>query len=165
MNSRNRIVSPLSILLLVFSFIAAASSDPAAIDAANRWWKQATDTVKPEKAGTVTPAHKITTSTGKVINIPRHVQTKEEEADQIDDSRWAAHERAIVKGFGTEGSTIIVLTSLAPSDTKGARELCHSVGAFIWSNDNRHFGLENIKVVGPRGEVLSSRIGLRGNVH
>jgi hypothetical protein len=153
-----------SLLLLSGCMAKSASSDPAAVDAANKWWKQATETAKPEKAGAVTPAHKITTNAGKVYNIPRHVQTKKEEADQVEDARWAAHKRAIVRGFATDGSTILVLTNLSPADAADAKELCHNVGAFIWARDNRHFGLDNITVLGTHNERLSYRIGLKGDV-
>lgn len=161
----NRVAAALVSSLLLLSGVArSASSYPAAVDAANKWWRQATETAKPEKAGTVTPAHKITTNAGRVYNIPGHVQTREEETDQLEDVRWAAHERAIVRGFATEGSTILVLTNLTPADTKDARELCHSLGGFIWAKDNRHFGLDSIAVMGAHNEKLSYRIGLKGNV-
>jgi hypothetical protein len=162
----NRVAAALvsSLLLLSGCMAGSASSDPAAVDAANKWWKQATETAKPEKAGTVTPTHNITTNAGRVYNIPRHVQTKKEETDQLEDARWAAHERAIVRGFAIEGSTILVLTNLTPADTKDARELCHSLGGFIWAKDNRHFGLDSITVMGAHNERLSYRIGLKGDV-
>jgi len=70
----------------------------------------------------------------------------------------------MVRGFRTEGSTFLVLTNLAPANAKDAQELCHMAGSFIWANENRHFGLEGIKVVGAGGELLPSRFGLRGDV-
>jgi hypothetical protein len=51
-----------------------------------------------------------------------------------------------------------------PIDKRDAQELCHDLGAFVWAKEYRHWGLNNIKIVGPKGELLSSRIGLAGKV-
>ena len=73
--------------------------------------------------------------------------------------------RAMVRGFGAEGNTLLVLTNLTPTERKDAQELCHMAGGFIWAKDNRHFGLDSINVLGARNERLSYRIGLKGDVH
>jgi hypothetical protein len=66
-------------------------------------------------------------------------------------------------------TTLIVQTTLtkashslldhAPGSTD-SQELCSEMGGFVWANENRHFGLQNIEIIGVQGEVLSSRTGL-----
>lgn len=137
----------------------------------NSWLKEITDAPPPEKPGTVTPAHDLTFR-GRVHHLQKHVQTKKEYQDQLDDARWAAHMRNIVKGFAVTPNTVTVITdltrdstfALSLSDKRDAQELCHDLGGFVWAAKNRHWGLENIKVVGANGEVLSSRMGLKGRV-
>jgi hypothetical protein len=154
-----------------------AANDAAAVDALNAWWKDATYSKPPVKAGTVTPTQTITSPNGRVQTIPRHVQTRQEAEAEVEDARWAQHLRAIVRGFSVGDGTVTVLTSLtgaeAPhpsSDLPGAvlesdaQELCHILGGFVWANDNRRFGLENILIKGADGQVLSHRIGIRGKV-
>jgi hypothetical protein len=76
------------------------------------------------------------------------------------------HKRALVQGFRVKSRTVVVSTNLTggAADINEARELCHDLGAFIWANENRHFGLENINIVGATGRVLSTRIGQAGKV-
>ncbi len=77
--------------------------------------------------------------------------------------------RGIVTGFHVSNNTVTVLTNttrnstydLNPTDKRDPQELCHELGAFIWARENRHWGLENIRVLGSSGELLSSRTGLR----
>jgi hypothetical protein len=138
-----------------------------ALEALNAWWKEAVpDPPPPTKAGTVTPAHTITLKTGRVLAIPRHVQTKQEADEQAEDARWVDHERATVQGFNVKGQTVTVITNLTrgPADIRDAQELCHNLGGFVWANENRRFGLQNIKVTGANGELLASRTGLSGKV-
>jgi len=151
-------------LTAVLGICGCGVRNAAIVEAANQWWQATLTTVPPEKTGTVTPAHEIRTKSGKVYKIKRHVQTQAEELDQLEDQRWANRLRAMVKGFGAEGNTLLVMTNLAPNDSKGAQELCRMAGGFIWSRDMRHFGLENVTVMGARNERLSYRIGLHGDV-
>ena len=76
------------------------------------------------------------------------------------------HKRALVQGFNVKGQTVTVITNLTrdPVDINDAQELCHNLGAFVWANDNRHFGLQDIRVTGANGELLSYRTGLSGKV-
>jgi len=154
-----------------------AANDAAAVEALSAWWKEATYTTPPVKGGAVTPPHTITSTNGRVHAIPRHVQTEQEAADEVEDARWAAHLRAIVRGFSVRGQTVTVLTNLTGGEplhpsfdlpgealTSDAQDLCHMLGGFVWRSDNRHFGLENIEVRGAQGELLSSRIGIDGKV-
>lgn len=145
---------------------ADAANNAAVVDALNTWWKEFTYSVPPVKAGTVTPAHTITSKNGRVYKVPKHVQTKKEAEDEAEDSRYMEHKRALVQGFSVKGQTVTVLTKLSrgPVDISDAQELCHNLGAFVWANPNRHFGLQDIKVTGAQGELLSSRIGLGGKV-
>ena len=121
----------------------------------------------PEKPGTATPAHTITIK-GKPRLLPRHVQTNAEYQEQLKDFEWQEHRRSIVTGFRVSNSTVTVLTKatrnstydLNPMDKRDAQELCHDLGAFIWASENRHWGLENIRVLGASGALLSSRTGL-----
>ena len=83
-----------------------------------------------------------------------------------------------MRGFSVKGQTVTVLTNLTgseplhPSDwdlprralASDAQDLCHMLGGFLWRTDNRHLGLENIEVRGAHGELLSSRIGIDGNI-
>jgi hypothetical protein len=143
-----------------------AADDAAAVDALNTWWKEFTYSPPPIKAGAITPAHTITSSNGRVYAIPRHVQTKQEAAEQAEDALFIDHKRALVQGFNVKGQVVTVITSLTrhPVDIHDAQELCHNLGAFVWANNNRHFGLQDIKVTGAHAELLSSRIGLSGKV-
>jgi fructosamine-3-kinase len=136
------------------------------VDALNTWWKEFSYSAPPVKAGTVTPAHTITSKNGRVYNIPKHVQTKKEAEDEAEDARYMEHKRTLVQGFSVKGQTVTVLTNLTrnPVDISDAKELCHDLGAFVWANQNRHFGLQGIKVTDARGELLSSRVGLGGQV-
>jgi hypothetical protein len=165
MYARNRILNAVvSGVLLSISGCGGDARNAAIADAAKKWLNEVTVHVEPEKAGTVTPAHTITLKNGRTLNLPRHVQTKKEEADQVEDARWAAHFRSMVRGFTAEGSTLLALTTLTPAETKEAQELCHDLGGFIWAKDNRHFGLDSITVMGAHNERLSYRIGLKGDV-
>jgi len=154
-----------------------AANDAAAVDALNAWWKEATYTTPPVKAGTVTPPHTITSTNGRVQAIPRHVQTRQEAEAEVEDARWAEHLRATVLGFSVRGRTVTVLTNLTGAEAShpsfdlpgaalesDAQELCHGLGGFVWANDNRRFGLENIEIRGAHGQLLSSRNGISGKV-
>lgn len=148
-----------------------AARNAAVVADLNDWWRKATYAPRPEKPGTVTPAHTITLD-GRLHNLPKHVQTREEYVEQVKDARWARHRRSIVTGFNVASDTVIVMTNLTPNvtygrnpiDNRDAQELCHELGGFIWANENRHWGLTNIRIVGANGELLSSRTGLSGKV-
>ena|ERR1035438_3996179 len=167
---------PLAVVSCMLAGCSDASDDSAqntaAVAALNAWWKNTTsDAPVPEKPGTVTPAHTITIK-GKPHLVPRQVQSKAEYEEQLKDFEWQEHMRSIVTGFRVSDNTVTVLSNatrdstydLNPMDKRDAQELCHELGAFIWASENRHWGLENIKVLGAGGELLSSRSGLRGNV-
>jgi hypothetical protein len=145
------------------------ANDTAAVDALNTWWKEWTYSPKPIKAGTVTPAHTITSTNtsgpfaGHVYAIPKHVETKKEAEDEAENAEYMEHKRGLVKGFSVKGDTVTVLTG-GNIDIQAGQEICHDLGAFVWANANRRFGLQNIKVTGASGELLSSRIGLSGKV-
>jgi hypothetical protein len=158
------------------SLAVSASEDSAqntaAVAALNAWWKETTSDVPvPEKPGTVTPAQTITIK-GKPHLVPRHVQTEAEYNEQLKDFEWQKHMRSIVTGFRVSNNTVTVLSNatrnstydLNPLDVRDAQELCHDLGGFVWARDNRHWGLENIMVLGVGGELLSSRTGIRGKV-
>jgi len=171
-------LAPALLLFAVLSGCTQASVDAtaqaerdapnnAAKEALTAWWKDTLpEPPPPIKTGTVTPAHTITLKTGRVLTIPRHVQTKQEADEQAEDARWVDHERAVVQGFDVKGQTVTVITDLtrASVDLRDAREICRNLGGFVWANENRHFGLQNIKVTGANGELLSSRTGLSGKV-
>jgi DNA transposition AAA+ family ATPase len=112
----------------------------------------------------VTPAHTITSRKGRVYNIPKHIQSKQEAAEEAEDSRFMATKRALVRGFSVRGHTLVVATSILPGDTNAAKEICQNMGAFVYANPNRHFGLTNISVLGANGIEVSARIGLSGKV-
>jgi len=154
-----------------------AANDAAAVDALNAWWKEATYSMPPVKAGTVTPAHTITTENGRVLSIPRHVQTRQEAEDEAEDARWAGHLRTVVRGFSVRGQTVTVLTSLTGAEpphpsfdlpgealASDAQDLCRMLGSFVWSSKNRVFGLANIEIRGAHGQLLSFRNGISGKV-
>jgi hypothetical protein len=169
--------SCVALLLIVFCCVLVGCSgtteaeNSEAVAALNAWWQKTTSAQVPEKPGTVTQAHTMTVL-GKPLFIPRHVQTKAEYVEQLKDFQWTTHIRSIVKGFRVSTNTVIVLTTLAsnsshelsPSDKQDARDICVQVGGFIWSGKNRHWSLENIRVLGGNGELLSSRTGLRGKI-
>jgi hypothetical protein len=153
-----------------------AANDAAAVEALDKWWKALTYRSPPVKVGTVTPAHTISLY-GRVHAIPRHVQTRQEAEDEAEDTRWAQHLRAVVRGFNVRGQTVTVSTNLTGAEPlhpyfdlpgeapeSDAQDLCHMLGTFVWSSENRSFGLENIEVRGIRGQLLSSRIGINGKL-
>ena len=162
------------VAVFVFGILSACSTaatynsanDTAAVDALNTWWKEFTYSPPPVKAGAASPAQTVTSSNGRVYTIPRHVQTKQEAEEQAEDARFMGHKRALVQGFNVKGQTVTVITNLTrdPVDINDAQELCHNLGAFVWANDNRHFGLQDIRVTGADGELLSYRTGLSGKV-
>jgi len=132
------------------------------MNALNKWWKEINYAATPVKAGTVIPAETITSKTGRVIKVPRHVQTKEDAEEQSADFQFVTRNLATVRGFSVHGETVTVETNLSDGvdGDYRAREICRSLGGFVWANENRHYELQDIKVVGTRGEILSSRIGL-----
>lgn len=144
-----------------------ASRNAAAEADVHAWWEGTFSDAQPEKPGTVTSAHSITVK-GRVHQVPKHVQTKEEYDEELNDFLWQQHRRSIVKGFRVEQDTVIVMTnltqsstySLNPIDERDAQELCHELGSFVWANGNHHWGLKNIRVLGVSGELLSFRNGL-----
>jgi hypothetical protein len=142
------------------------ANDALTVDALNTWWKEFTYAPPPVKAGTVTAAHTITSKQGRVYKVPQHVQTKEEAKDEAEEARHMEHKRGLVQRFSVNGDTVTVITNLTRDgvDIRDAQDLCHDLGAFVWANTNRHFGLQNIRVTGANGEVLSSRVGLSGKV-
>jgi hypothetical protein len=138
-----------------------------AVAALDAWWKDVTFAIKPTKAGTVTPAHTFTYK-GRTRDIPRHVQTKAEEAEEISDAKWAVEHRALVQRFTIKGNAVVVMTTLTrqPVADLQAEQLCHELGGFVWANENwSKYGLENIQIVGSDGTPLAGREGLKGNVH
>jgi hypothetical protein len=152
--------------IVFLSGASASADDAAAVAALNNWWKEFTYSAPPVKPGTVKPAHTITSKSGKVYNIPKHVQTQKEYEAEAADARFADHKRSLVQGFSVKGQTVTVLTRLtrSPANIREARELCMNLGAFVWGTPTRHFGLQDIKITGLGGEVLSYRIGLAGKV-
>jgi hypothetical protein len=88
------------------------------------------------------------------------------------DDRWAEHKRSILKGFSVHGDTVTVMTNLTRNSTynlnnfdkRDAQDLCHELGPFLWEKKHRVWGLNNIRIVGAGGELLSYRNGLAGKV-
>jgi hypothetical protein len=173
----SRAVSTIAPVLLAFLVGCSHQSNGTTRNAAaeadlNAWWEGSFSPggFQPEKPGTVTHAHTITIM-GRVRQVPKHVQTKEEYDEELKDYLWEQHRRGIVKGFRAEGNTVIVMTNLTqgstynlnPIDERDAQELCHEVGSFVWGKADRRWGLKNIRVLGANGELLSLRNGL-GNV-
>jgi hypothetical protein len=88
-------------------------------------------------------------------------------------SIWNA-DRVFIRGFSVKGKTVTALTNLTRDSvsildhdrlsTNDAQALCQSLGGFVWANPNRHFGLEDIKITGANGELLSYRFGIKGKV-
>ena len=147
--------------------------DAAAVDALNTWWKESNYSPPPIQAGTVQPAHTITSKQGRVYKVPEHVQTKKEADDEARDALYMEHRRALVRSFSVKGKTVTVLTNLTrdsanildpqPPSTSDAQTLCQDLGGFVWANPYRHFGLEDIEITGVQGELLSFRNGRAGS--
>jgi hypothetical protein len=90
-------VLPLSFLALILIGCSLANQtihNAAAEADLNVWWKGTFSRVQPEKPGTVTPAHSITIKGGHVLQIGKHVQTKEEYDEQLKDLLWEQHRRS-----------------------------------------------------------------------
>lgn len=66
-----------------------------------------------------------------------------------------------IKGIIVQGSTVIAETTLVAVDAK-ASGICSGVSGYVFSNENRGLGLQNVEVRGSKGAVLIKRIGLRG---
>ena len=160
------------ILLAITARLSAQNTPGAAVVALNASWKQATFAATPVKPGTVTPARTFTDKNGRVHKMAKLVQTKKEYDEEVDEVQYEQRKRGLVLGFEVSGRTVTVKTNLTrdsrdprnPMDARDAQELCHDLGAFVWARENRHFGLDEIKIVGARGELLSSRNGLAGRV-
>ena len=112
----------------------------------------------------MTEARTITLKNGKTVHLKRHVVSAGEVAEAQEDTRFMKHKRSLVTGFSVKGKTVFVLTNLTSASREDAQELCHNLGAFVFAKTYRQFGLENITVLGSKAEILSSRMGLRGNV-
>ena len=86
------------------------------------------------------------------------MQTKEEEEEEASDVRWAKEHRALVQRFIVKGKTVTAITNLTrvPIANLEAERLCHELAGFVWANDNRTYGLENIEIVGRDGVILAA---------
>lgn len=167
-------------VLAVFTFgiLPGCSQGPtpddlAAVDALNKWWKESNFTPPPQKPGTITLPTTFTYK-GKVVPVRKHVQTVKEFQDETVDAQFMERRQALIRGFSVKGKTVTALTNLTRDSvsildhdrlsTNDAQALCQSLGGFVWANQNRHFGLEDIKITGANGELLSSRFGITGKV-
>lgn len=144
----------------------ADDSAAATVNALNTWWQEFTYSPPVVKPGTITPAHTIISTKGRVYKVPKHIQTKQEAKDETENDRYMDRKRNLVRGFSVTGHTVTVRTNLArnTNDLRDAQELCRNLGAFAWGIPYRHFALENINVIGSDGELLSSRAGFLGTV-
>ena len=66
-----------------------------------------------------------------------------------------------IKGITVQGNTVIVDTNLTAVNAK-ASGVCSGVSGYVFSNENRGLGLQNIEVRGPKSAVLIKRLGVRG---
>jgi len=66
--------------------------------------------------------------------------------------------RNIVK-VEIEGRTAVAQTDLNRSDQK-AKDVCIALSGFVFSNDNKKFGLTSVRVMGSGGQVLVDRRGV-----
>ena len=66
-----------------------------------------------------------------------------------------------ITGVSVRGSTVVVNTSLAAADTQ-AQGICSGASGYVFSNQNRSLGIENVQVVGANGAVLIHRRGVTG---
>ena len=149
-----------TVAILMLSGCSSAdnpANDAAAVEVLNAWWKEFTYASTPVKAGTVTLAHTITSTNGRAYSIPEHMQTKREADEQAADARLMAYTRALVQSFRRQGSHGDGHNKAhqRPADIHSAQDVCRYLGAFVWANDNRQYGLEDIKVTGANGELLS----------
>jgi hypothetical protein len=66
-----------------------------------------------------------------------------------------------ITGISVQGDTVVVNTNLAMADSR-AQGICSAVSGYVFSNENRNRGMENIQVVGTNGAILIHRQGLAG---
>jgi hypothetical protein len=66
-----------------------------------------------------------------------------------------------IKGILVQGHTVVAETNLPGANAK-ASGVCSGVSGYVFANENRGLGLENVEVRGPKGAVLIKRVGLRG---
>ncbi len=62
-------------------------------------------------------------------------------------------------GVSVRGSTVDVVTNLAAKGQQ-AENICGAVSGFVFSNQNRPLGLNNVRVIGQNGQVLINRRGV-----
>ena len=67
-----------------------AANNAAARTAVNTWWKYLTYAPPPVKAGTVKPASTFTFG-GRIHKVPKHVQTRKEYEEEVEDARYWLH--------------------------------------------------------------------------
>ena len=60
-----------------------------------------------------------------------------------------------------QGNTVIANTNLLTGDAQ-ASGVCFGLPGYVFSNQNRSLGLENVEVRGIKGNALMRRTGLRG---
>jgi hypothetical protein len=146
--------------------------DLAAVDALNKWWKESNFAPPPEKAGTVRPAHTITSKTGRVYKLPAHVQTAKEAEDEAKDARYMERRQALIGGFSVKGKAVTAYTTITrdsvgildhdlPS-TNDAQSLCQDISSFAFCKPTSQFGLQNIERRSRQGELLSTLNGFGG---
>jgi hypothetical protein len=61
--------------------------------------------------------------------------------------------------LSVRGATVIVKTNLSLKEEKAGR-ICGAVSGFVFSNENRSLGLENVQVYSSDGQILINRRGL-----
>lgn len=66
-----------------------------------------------------------------------------------------------IKGIMVQGNTVIAQTNLAAAGVT-ASGVCSAVSGYVFSNENRGLGLENVEVRGTKGTALIKRLGVWG---
>ena len=62
-------------------------------------------------------------------------------------------------GVSVRGNTVEVRTNLASNNQK-AGDICAAVSGFVFSNQNRSYGLSNVQVLGQSGQIFINRRGV-----
>lgn len=62
-------------------------------------------------------------------------------------------------GVSVRGNIVEVRTNLSSKNEK-ADNICGAVSGFVFSNENRSYGLNNVKVLGENGQILINRRGV-----
>jgi hypothetical protein len=64
-------------------------------------------------------------------------------------------------GISVRGNTVVINSTLSAPDAR-AQGLCSGASGYVFSNQNRSLGIENVQILGANGAILIDRRGVTG---